>query len=434
VSDTKALLEEVKKLLNQASEIAERQKQAKDPLNEEQLKRLIEEAVKKERGTIKPENRKLEFNADGVIDPRTKHLPVEVQKKLDEIYIVSRLLGVHPKETKIYHQYFAEGSELRKAMDTATSGSGAEWIPTGFSQAMIDEVKLNLKVAALHPRIDMPTPQYKIPALRGGPTAYLASENTAVTESSVTTGNVLLDAKTLKVYIPWSDELDEDSLIPMLPLLRGEMAQALAEAIEDATINGDTDVGTGSATDSDMQDPGDATNPRAAWNGYREVALASAKVDLATFSDANVRSIRKGMGVYGVDPSNLAWVTGIAGYNKMMSDLTDVRTMDKYGDKAVVLQGELAKYDGIPIIVSEKIREDLNASGVYDGVTTDKTLLLLVYRPGFLYGDRRNITIEQDKDIVAGTIKMVASQRLDFKARYDTSTEALVGVGYNVAT
>jgi len=52
-----------------------------------------------------------------------------------------------------------------------------------------------------------------------------------------------------------------------------------------------------------------------------------------------------------------------------------VRTVDKYGQFATVLNGELGKIDGIPVIVSEKIRENLNASGVYDGTTTTKTLL-----------------------------------------------------------
>jgi hypothetical protein len=136
------------------------------------------------------------------------------------------------------------------------------------------------------------------------------------------------------------------------------------------------------------------------------------------------------MGKYGVDPNSLAWVVGISGYNQMLA-LSEVITVDKYGPNAVVLSGELARFDGIPVIVSEYVREDLNATGVYDGTTTGRTEVLLVRKDAFLYGDRRDVLVETDREIKSQTIDLVASQRVAFSNRY-VATDPIVAILYNI--
>jgi len=141
------------------------------------------------------------------------------------------------------------------------------------------------------------------------------------------------------------------------------------------------------------------------------------------------------MGKYGVNPNNLAWIAGVRVFHKLLS-LPEVLTVDKYGANATILTGELAKLDGIPIIVSEFIREDLNASGVYDGVTTNRTILPLVYRPAFLYGDRRTITLRVSQELYMETDQdvAIATQRLDFQPVQDAASEPVVGLGYNITS
>jgi HK97 family phage major capsid protein len=218
-------------------------------------------------------------------------------------------------------------------------------------------------------------------------------------------------------------------VVAILPLLRDKIVNALAEAQENATINGDT---AGTHQDSDVTA---STDTRKAWDGYRKLALSAAKVDCATFNKTNLRAIRTAMAKYGVNPNNLAWVAGVNVYNKMLG-LDEVVTLDKYGPSATLLTGELGKFDGIPIVVSEFMREDLNASGVYDGVTTDKTALALVYRPAFLYGDRRNITLRVSQELYMETDQdvAIATQRLDFQPVQDATSETIVGLGYNIGT
>jgi len=280
----------------------------------------------------------------------------------------------------------------------------------------------------------MPTNPFRLPIDGADATAYLFAESTSDTSSKITastpgTGDVTFDAIKIACRVLVSTELEEDSVVAILPLLRDKIVQALAEAQENAAINGDTD---GTHMDSDVTSSADV---RKAWDGYRKLALGAAKIDCATFNKTNLRGIRTAMGKYGVNPNNLAWIAGVSVYNKMLG-LDEVVTLDKYGPSATILTGELGKFDGIPIVVSEFIREDVNANGVYDGVTTDNTVLPLVYRPAFLYGDRRNITLKVSQELYMETDQdvAIATQRLDFKPVQDATSEPIVGLGYNIAT
>ncbi|GAI24850.1 unnamed protein product, partial [marine sediment metagenome] len=90
------------------------------------------------------------------------------------------------------------------------------------------------------------------------------------------------------------------------------------------------------------------------------------------------------------------------------------------------------KFDNIPIVVSEYVRRDLDANGVYSGPGNNLTVMLLVYRDGFMFGDRRKVTLKTKEDIEVDQVISVATQRLDFQGLYVCATETLVGAGINV--
>jgi len=432
-------IEELRKLTAELSEAVK-----KSP-SVETIKGLVAEAVKKsaeEQGN----GRKAEFAMDvegnigskeplmkmSTTDPKIR----ELQRYNDELMILKTLMPLRPVSSfRIYKRFqnFLSTSELLKAMTTGGAGEGAEWVPTGFSSDLIDMIKLKLVVAAQHPRVRMPTDPFKIPGKKSSSTAYLKTEAVAPGSgetSVVGTRQIILDAKTLIAYVPCSYELSEDSIVPLLPMIKGDIVQALADAEENATINGDT---AGSHMDSDVTN---AKDQRKAWNGYRKLVLDGAKQDLGTFNAENVMKVRTGMGKYGANPAAISWISSVLGLGKLMlmkdsSGNLIFLTRDKYGEDAVVVKGELGKCFGSPLLVSEFVRDDLNASGVYDGTTTNKSILLCVRREAFVYGDRRAVLVETDKDIKAQTIDLVSSQRIDFKDRIDATTERIVGMGYN---
>jgi HK97 family phage major capsid protein len=368
---------------------------------------------------------------DEVIEKATKDPDlINLQEKSDEVYIMSKYLHTHPKNLKSY-------SELQQAVKAVqaggSAGTGVEWIPTGFSARLWEKVRLELKVGSLFEEIPMPANPFKCPVLLGDMTAYLVPESASdevvttatIPPSQPLSANITLTAKKIAARVRVSDEATEDSLIPMMTVLKDNIAKAVGYGIETALINGDT------ATTHMDADVTNAKDARKSWDGLRKLSPSStARIDISTYNEAALRSLRKAMGVYGVNPQNIAWIMGISGYLQTLG-LPGVMTMEKYGPNATILTGELAKFDGAPIIVSEAIRQDLNATGVYDGTTKTKTIILCVHRSAFLRGLRRGFTIQQGQDIENGQGILVASVRVAFNNVYATTANA-VATGFNL--
>ena len=373
--------------------------------------------------------------------PRTD-LEYDWQMQCDAVYIANQVLkaagkGGVRRNSKSFKKLNLLSRELQKAFSTGGSGTGAEFIPSDLSASLIEEVRLELKVAAMHPRIQMPTDPFKMPLEGADVDAHLVAEQTSDNTSTEAnkipaetpgTKDITFNAKKLAVRSVWSEEVDQDSIVPVQEYLRKKLARALADAQEDATINGDT---AGTHQDNDVTS---ATDRRKAWDGYRKLALSAAKKDASNVvpSLQLIRDVRRQLGKFGVNPANLAWVTGIQSFHRLM-EIDEVQTLDKLGPQAVILTGQLAAIDGIPVIVSEFVREDVNASGVFDNSVTDRTTMNLVYNDGFLYGDRLNVTMKSAENIETDQILMVTKQRLDFKVSQDAAIDKVVGTLFNLA-
>ena len=171
------------------------------------------------------------------------------------------------------------------------------------------------------------------------------------------------------------------------------------------------------------------------FKGFRKYANAgSIQSDFSSggVSAANMGALRKLLGKYGVKPSDLLIVCGVSGYNDLVN-LSETLTAEKVGTQAArILTGLAPTLLGIPIITSEKVREDLNATAVYDGTTTTKGSILLVHRPSWIVGVRRGFTVETDVDKAAQVNQIIASFRRAFMPM-ETPSTALpsVGIGFN---
>jgi len=238
--------------------------------------------------------------------------------------------------------------------------------------------------------------------------------------------------KKIGLRMLWSYEMNEDSILAMAPLVRAELAQSMADAYENMIINGDNST---THMDSDVTSSSDV---RTAFQGLRKYSgnsAGNAAVDISTLSLDVLRNIEKAMGRFAANPAQRAWVTGISGMVEMMK-IDETITIDKFGPEATIKQGQLAMLDGSPVIVSEFMRENLNASGVYDGVTMTKTEILLSNLPVFWTAQKPGgVMIETDRDIETQQNIAVASHRVDFQqSREPGSSEATVGVGYNLTS
>ena len=100
-----------------------------------------------------------------------------------------------------------------------------------------------------------------------------------------------------------------------------------------------------------------------------------------------------------------------------------------------MLSGELAKFDGIPIVISEYARENLNASGVHDGVTTTKTVIYLANRRGHIWGNRSGFQTQVLRELYAesGQDALIATERKAFRDLHPIADNRTIELGFNIA-
>jgi hypothetical protein len=205
----------------------------------------------------------------------------------------------------------------------------------------------------------------------------------------------------------------------------------LANGLENALINGDT---TATHQDSDTEAAG-ATAVGAAWKGFRKHAIENSyTIDASTWDITKLRAMRKSMGKFGINPDELVLIASNSAYIQMLG-WDGVLTLDKFGPQATILTGELLKVDGISVIVSPYMRQDLNASGVFDDTTETKTGVLLVNRDSFAIGDRQTVELDEtDEPKVYRQKTILADMRVDFKPTQPIATNPTVVYGYNITT
>jgi len=436
--------EELKKLIEKLNSLEQITQEEIDLISTHMARQEVEaeEAKKEDRPVRKiqfSDNPKNESKSiDEIVKGHSRFLTdaeKEVQSLSDDIYITSILTKRNPRELNLYQKTFlpflGRYGELRKAMDTATATEGLEWIPTTLSTNLIEKYRLQARVPGLFTEIAMPRNPYKLPTSLGDMTFYLipeskTSEPSKTPTTKLTTGDLTLTAQKLRARSIWSEELDEESIIPVLPAVKNNIAKSAALAVEDAILNGDT---TATHMDSDVTDSKDH---RKIWKGLRKHAMANSwSVDLSTFDKDTTRSLLTKMKKYGIIPSDVTWITGVVCYNKMRG-LTELLTVDKYGPAATILTGEVGKLYGSPVIISEKTREDLHTTGYYTG-STGYTELTVVNRGAFLIGNRGNwrLTVDFDNDVDQYVLNVRFKK--DFIPIYDVTAEPIVAIGYKIS-
>lgn len=350
----------------------------------------------------------------------------------DRLLILAAARGVSPAATSFYENDYLPAL---RAMDTQTAGEGAEYVPTNLSSSLIERVSLELMVLNLFPTVPMPTNPFDIPGRafnrqRGGrhPEQVADSGQTLIKKITPATRKIRLAAQRFAAEVLISKDEEEDAIIAMMPFLEEEIVDYLAFDKEDTAINGDTAV---THRDSDVTL---ANDPRKNWDGLRKHAAAAGTQrdnGAVKLTLAGLRAQRGSMGKYGVRVNNLAHVLGVKSYIDVLADPT-VQTVDKYGPNATVITGELGRADGVPIVLSEGVREDLGAAGVYAAAST-KTVALTVYTKGFVRGVRRNTTVQLLKELYAEADQdgIIVTEREAFASRYPG--EPVVAASYNIA-
>ncbi len=127
-----------------------------------------------------------------------------------------------------------------RVMVGGTDSAGGYLVPTEMEQSIIDLREQYGLARRLCRRRPMASDTKSIPKRTGGVTAYFVNEdNSGVTASDKSWGNVNLVAKTLAALSLISKNLEEDAIIDVVDDLAQEMAYAFATKEDDCWLNGD---------------------------------------------------------------------------------------------------------------------------------------------------------------------------------------------------
>jgi AmiR/NasT family two-component response regulator len=432
--DTKALVTEVSDAV---------QTKMTKGITAEDVKAIVDTAVKGIRRESKMQH-EVETESSGIETPishRAGNLTVAMKQLLNVMTgksvdqdIPESVLTAATRRSEMSEKRLMNRLRSKSFISTTGAGTGLEWMNETISSVLLQRMYMQslLASALAGAEVNMPTNPFNYPLSTTRPTFRLAAEGVPPAASLPGSSDLSLNAKKLTGIVDYSYEADEDAIISILPKTITELGDAGAAALEDAMVNGDV---AATHQDSDTHAVG-ASSSAKMFDGFRKLALAqnALKLSLASggISTANMIALKKLLARWGLRPADLIFVVGVNGYNDFLG-LTETLTAEKTGNAATarVLTGVAPNLLGIDIIPSAAVREDLNASGVFDNTTTTKGSVLIVWKPGWLQGVRRGFTVETDSDKKAQTRSVIASFRRDFKPIEPLTATKSVVIGYN---
>ncbi len=321
-----------------------------------------------------------------------------------------------------------------RAMDTAEAGYGEQLIGAQYVGELWEAPRRLGRVFNLIPTFEMTDPTAYLPVESDLPEMLFVSESTANNSSNYSTTKtgsrrVQVDAKKFVIHQMWSGEMEEDSIIPFIPFIRRQAALSIAFHSDSLVLNGDTtNAGTGNINLDDA-DPAD-TKHYLAFDGIRHAGLvdntdngkdAAGPVSLPLLSRQRGRMLDVGA----ADRRFMDW-----GHPIDMNDLVracdpetadeialmdDVLTVDKYGPQATVLNGELARVQGNPLVSTPAVSKT-EADGKVSTTASNNTKgqVVAFNRRGFVAGWRRRVRVETERIPATDQTRIVYSLRLGF--------------------
>ncbi|NDJ77558.1 MAG: phage major capsid protein [Chloroflexi bacterium] len=325
-------------------------------------------------------------------------------------------------------------------MHTTNETLGQEWVPDVWSSELWRKARAENVVLPLFRVIEMPSNPFELPISGTDPTVYFVGETTdeddlslatananPIPDSTIGSGSVTLTAKKLALRVGFSAELVEDAVIPLISLYREQALRVMADAIDNVLLNGDTVTAATGNINSDDAAP-TAKSKYLAFDGLRKLALAQHTKDAdGAPSVALLRTTRFLMpGRYALRPKDCAWIVDGSTYAALLSD-TSLATVDKFGPYASVINGEIAKVDGVPVLVSSEMPLT-QADGKADSTGNTLGQGVCVYRPGWVVGYRRRVAATMSYLPYYDAYQMVATVRLAF-APFDNDVASVL---YNI--
>jgi len=312
-------------------------------------------------------------------------------------------------------------------MEKVNAHSGVGVSSADFEQIVSTNIERDIQnelvLAPLFREIPMTSANMIIPILPDSGYAEFASAQTAAGSSphgnlaergdtyGSPYGGVDLTERTLstKKLISQSylgNETEEDAILPILPLIRESMVRSHARAIENAILAGDDADGAFGTSGASFEvllhlarNDSDYTQPSGTF----------ASGDAVTAAD--LLALRKNMGKYGVNPSEVVYIVSQDVYYNLLED-AEFQDANLVGDMATKLNGEIGQVFGSRVLMCDEFAS--KAAAKFNAVA--------VYPRNYVMPRLRGVTIESDYEVANQRRVLVASQRLGFIDLIDGAT------------
>jgi HK97 family phage major capsid protein len=201
------------------------------------------------------------------------------------------------------------------------------------------------------------------------------------------------------------NETEEDAIMPILPLIRESMVRSHARAIENAILAGDDADGafgtSGAAFEGLLhlaRNDSDYTQSGTAFATDKITAL-------------DLLEMRKNMGKYGVNPSEVVYIVSQRSYFELLED-AEFQDANLVGDMATKLSGEIGQVFGSRVLLCDEFATPAAA----------KFGAIAVNPRNYVLPRLRGVTVESDYEVANQRRVLVASQRLGFIDMIDGAT------------
>ena len=301
----------------------------------------------------------------------------------------------------------------KSLMEKVNTHSGVAVSSADFEQVVSTNIERDIEnelvLAPLFREIPMTSANMIIPILPDSGYAEFASGSAVANDNldmrSATYGDdagVTMSERTLstKKLISQSflgNETEEDAILPILPLIRESMVRSHARSIENSILAGDDAdgvFGTGGASFEGLLHL--ARND----SDYTQSATAFAS---DTVTAAELLSMRKNMGKYGVNPSDVVYIVSQRTYYELLED-AEFQDANLVGDMATKLSGEIGQVFGSRVLLCDEFATPAVA----------KFAAIAVNPRNFVLPRLRGVTVESDYEVINQRRVLVASQRIGF--------------------
>jgi HK97 family phage prohead protease len=323
-----------------------------------------------------------------------------------------------------------ENDYAKSVMEKVNAHSGVGVSSADFEQVVSTNIERDIQnelvLAPLFREIQMTSANQIIPILPDSGYAEFTSSQTASGSSPHgnlaergdaynpgSAGGIDLTERTLSTVKLISqsflgNETEEDAILPILPLIRESMVRSHARAIENAILAGNNSAnGVFSSgafeglIQKAAQDDSSGTHATASTVAFASESLTA----------ANLLDMRKNMGKYGVNPSEVVYIVNQQEYFNLLSD-AEFQDANLVGDMATKLSGEIGQVFGSRVILCDEFATP----------AVSKVHAVALYARNYVMPRLRGVTLESDYEVANQRRVLVASQRLGFIDLIDGAT------------